>query len=98
MITDTITNTNTNAPPMDNPNINGQSTSPSLVLGLGGTVYVCTMPSTDLILPAIASFKSLAGIVEFVPGLVTTKLTSSVSGLMCTRTSSLVKVLMWKEF
>ena len=100
MITDTITKRNTNAPPMDSPNINGQSTSPSpsSVLGLAGTVNVSPVGSPDGSSPLMASCKSLAGIVELLSGLMTTKLTAPVSGSICTRTLSLVKVLMRNEY
>ena len=98
MITDTITNTNTNAPPIDNPNIKGQSTSSSLVLVAAGTVNISPLGRPDGISPAIASCISLAGIVEFVSGLITAKLTALFSASMCTRTLSLVKVLIRKEF
>ena len=98
MITDKITKRNTNAPPMDSPNINGQSTSPSSVLGLAGTVNVSPVGSPDGSSPLMASCKSPAGIVELLSGLITTKLTAPVSGSICTRTLSLVKVLMRNEY
>lgn len=94
---DKITKMNSNAPPMDNPNIKGQSTSSSSLLRLGATEN--NRPwSLDVNGPLalIASCTLLAETGNLVSGFLTTKLTLFVPGLIWTRMSSLVKVLKTK--
>ncbi len=95
---DTITKRNNNAPPMDNPNIKGQSTSsspPTLVLD--GTENDMPDSMSLCCFPLMASCIALAGTDEFVAGLITTNETAPVVGSIWTRTSSLVKVLIRKK-
>ena len=94
---DIITKRNNNAPPMDNPNIKGQSTSSSPTLVLDGTENDMPDSMSLYCFPLMASCIALAGTDEFVAGLITTNETAPVVGSIWTRTSSLVKVLIRKK-
>ena len=82
MMIERITKRNNNAPPIDNPNIKGQSTSSSLPLSAAAGTVNCTFGSKDEIGPEIAFCTLLAEIGDPVPGFVTTKLTVPVASIL----------------